>query len=97
MERSDPSDPSAPLQMGWIYMGQSRPDRAAESFQKALDAATADRKSASMGWLGLGMARDLLGQRGDALIAYQKVVELGLNDETQLDQAKRYLETPYTE
>ena len=93
----DPADPSAPLQMGWIYMGQSRADRAAESFQKALDVATADRKSASMGWLGLGMARDLLGQRPDALIAYKKVIEMGLNDETQLDQAKRYLESPYTE
>jgi len=94
----DPADPVAPMQMGWIYMGQSRPDRAAESFEKAVaGAGQADRESASMAWLGLGMARDLLGRRDAALEAYKQVIALGLNAETQMDQARRYLETPYTE
>ncbi|HET9480616.1 MAG TPA: MBL fold metallo-hydrolase [Candidatus Polarisedimenticolia bacterium] len=84
--------------LGFLHLGAGRPDRAVEYLERGARAAAAtDAKTASLCWLGAGMALDLLGRRDEALAAYRAVVETGLNDEAQTDQARRYLESPYRE
>ena len=93
----DPNDALVLGQIGFLHMEAKRPERALEFFKRAADLAGArDLKAASIAWLGAGMAQDLLGRREDALAAYRKVLEIGLNDENQIDQARRLLESPYT-
>ena len=43
------------------------------------------------------MALDLLGRRQEAIAAYKKVIELGVNEDHQVDEARGHLESPYTE
>lgn len=93
----DPSDAAALEKIGYLQLGAARPDRALEFFQKAVAACAADPKSGSLAWLGMGMALDLLGRREEATTAYRKVVDLGVNDQHQVDEARGYLESPYTE
>jgi hypothetical protein len=45
----------------------------------------------------MGMALDLLGRREDAKAAYRRVIELGVNDDHEVDRARLYLETPYSD
>jgi len=42
-------------------------------------------------------ALDLLGRHEEAKSAYRSVVQLAVNDENQVDQARRYLDSPYRE
>jgi len=94
----DPNDALVPGQIGFLHMEAKRPTRALEFFTRAAAiAGDRDPKAASLAWLGTGMAQDLLGRREEALAAYRKVVEIGVNDEKQLDQARRFLESPYTD
>ncbi len=94
----DPNDARVLGQIGFLHMGAKRPERALEFFTRAgALAGEHDPKAASIAWLGTGMAQDLLGRREEALAAYRKVVEIGVNDDNQIDQARRLLESPYTE
>jgi hypothetical protein len=94
----DPANADVLQKIGFLHLGTRRPDRAVEFFTRAVQAAgTADPRSASLGWLGAGMALDLLGRREEALAAYGSVVRLAVNDENQVDQARRYLDSPYRE
>lgn len=60
-------------------------------------AAELDPEDASLAWLGVGMTLDVLGRRVEAIAAYRKVIESGVNDARQIDQATLYLENPYTD
>jgi beta-lactamase family protein/tetratricopeptide repeat protein len=94
----DPDDPDLLQKIGFLHLGSSRPDRALEFLTRAAEAASGkDPKLSSLCWLGAGMALDLLGRREEALAAYRKVIAIGANDEHQVDQARRYLESPYRE
>ena len=94
--RALPDDAEIRLKMGFLYLSGGRPDRAVEHFSHGAESAGEnDRRSASLCWLGAGMALDLLERRDEALLAYVKVIDLGLNDELQLDHARRYIEEPY--
>ena len=79
----DPSDMEIVEKVGYLQLASGRPDRALEYFTR------------SGAWLGMGMALDLLGRRQEAIEAYRKVIELGVNDDHQIDRAKVYLENPY--
>lgn len=81
----DPDDRETLEKIGFLHLVSGRPDRALDYFKRA------------QAWLGAGMALDLLGRRDEAIAAYRKVVEAGLNDDHQVDRAKGYLENPYTE
>lgn len=81
----DPDDVETMEKIGFLQLGSGRPDRALEYFRKA------------QAWLGMGMALDLLGRREEAIGAYRKVVELGVNDDGQVDRARLYLDHPYTD
>ncbi|MFQ5701339.1 MAG: MBL fold metallo-hydrolase [Acidobacteriota bacterium] len=94
----DPGDGLALQEIGFLYLGSSRPDRALEFFERGARVADkADPHTASLCWLGAGMALDVLGRREEALAAYREVIAIGLNDELQADTARRYLERPYEE
>ncbi len=93
----NPRDPSVMQQIGFLHLGEGRPARALEFFGMAIAATEEEREAAiSLAWLGSGMAHDLLGERDRAESAYRKVIEIGLNDELQLEQARHYLETAYS-
>jgi tetratricopeptide (TPR) repeat protein len=93
----DPEDADVLEKIGFLQLGAARPDRALEFFGKAVASASAGTKIMSMAWLGTGMALDLQNQRDQAKAAYRKVIDLGINDEHQLDEARGYLENPYRE
>ena len=94
--RALPDDAEVLFKLGYLYLSGGRPDRALEQFRAGSRAAgEQDPRSASLCWLGAGMALDLMGRRDDARSAYTRVMALGINDELQLDNARRYLEEPY--
>ena len=81
----DPDDQPTLEKIGYLHLGAARPDRALEYFSRAGT------------WLGMGMALDLLGRREDAKAAYRRVIELGVNEDHEIDRARLYLETPYSD
>lgn len=94
----DPGDAEVLHRLGFLHLGSARPDRALEVFTRsATVAGEGDPRNASLAWLGIGMAEDLLGRRDRAMAAYEKVIAIGLNDENQVDQARGYLDSPYTD
>jgi L-ascorbate metabolism protein UlaG (beta-lactamase superfamily) len=94
----DPSDAEVLHKIGFLQMAVKRPDLAADFLTRAArTAGMSDVRLSSLSWLGAGMALDLLGRRDEARAAYQAVVDLGVNDENQADQARAYLQEPYQE
>jgi len=94
----DPGDAVVLEKIGFLQLGARRPDRALEFFEKSVEVAGAkDPRGGSLAWLGAGMALDLLGRRQEAIAAYKKVIELGVNEDHQVDEARGHLESPYTE
>jgi L-ascorbate metabolism protein UlaG (beta-lactamase superfamily) len=94
----DPSDAETLQKIGFLHMAARRADLAADFLTRAARAAgMTDTRVAATSWLGAGMALDLLGRREEARAAYQAVLDLGVNDENQADQARSYLSHPYQE
>lgn len=93
----DPADAEVMQKIGFLHLGGARPDRALEFLERAAQLAGTDSRRASLSWLGAGMALDLMARRPEAIAAYEKVIALGVNDEHQVDQARRYRESPYRE
>ncbi len=92
----DPNDADVMMKIGLLHLGGARPDRALEYLQRAAALSKdTDPKRASLCWLSSGMALDVMGRRAEAEEAYRKVIEIGLNDEHQVDQARGYLRAPY--
>lgn len=89
-----PHDAEALHRIGFLYLDARRPDRALEFFRKGT---AGDTRAASLCRLGSGMALDLLGRREEAIDAYRDVIALGINDDLQVDNARRWLEGPYAE
>jgi hypothetical protein len=93
----DPEDAEVLHRIGFLHLGSSRPDRALEFFTRSATlAGEDDPRNASLAWLGIGMAEDILDRRDRALAAYGRVIEIGLNDENQADQARGYIDSPFT-
>jgi L-ascorbate metabolism protein UlaG (beta-lactamase superfamily)/Flp pilus assembly protein TadD len=94
----DPSDAETLQKIGFLHMAARRPDLAADFLARAARAAgMSDTRTAATSWLGAGMALDLLGRRQEAQAAYRAVIDLGMNEENQVDQARTYLAHPYQE
>ncbi|HKY34099.1 MAG TPA: MBL fold metallo-hydrolase [Candidatus Polarisedimenticolia bacterium] len=94
----DPDNAEVLQKIGFLHLGARRPDRAAEFLLRAArQAGLRDTATASLSWLGAGMAFDLMGNRTEAAAAYRAVIGMGVNDEQQVEQARRYLEHPYEE
>lgn len=99
---ADPADADTRQKIGFLYMNDNRPDRALEFFAAGAKAAGADAvasagaaRAKSLCWLGSGMALDLLGRRDEAIAAYKEVIALGVNDDQQVDNARRWIERRY--
>lgn len=93
-----PGDAAALRMLGFLHLGGARPERALELLRRCAEAAGEEEAAtASLCWLGSGMALDLLGRREQAREAYRQVMEIGVNDELQVDQARRWMESPYSQ
>lgn len=93
---ADPADAETRQKIGFLYMNDRRPDRALEFFTAGVAAAADDApRVKSLCWLGSGMAHDALGRRAEAIAAYKEVIALGVNDDQQVDNARRWIERPY--
>lgn len=93
---ADPADVETREKIGFLYMNDNRPDRALEFFAQGVKAAgEGAARGKSLCWLGSGMALDLLGRREEAIAAYKEVIALGVNDDQQVDNARRWIEHRY--
>ena len=93
---ADPADAETRQKIGFLYLNDRRPDRALEFFGQGVAAAGAGNpRVKSLCWLGSGMALDALGRRAEAVSAYKEVIALGVNDDQQVDNARRWIERPY--
>ena len=70
-------------------------DQALADFQRVTGKAHEfDLNTEVLAWLRTGQIRDLLGQRQQAVAAYQKLLAIAPGSE-RADEARRYLRRPY--
>jgi tetratricopeptide (TPR) repeat protein len=92
-----PEDAIAWLNLGQVYFNTDEYDKAIEALHSCLEGKAGSIKPAIDQWAHniLGNCFDMKGMRDLAIIEYQKVIDANINFQGAVDNAQKYLMTPY--